>query len=231
MDFHTVEENIFDLLAGYSDEYKLKRCTELLRILDLTKFRNQTPKVLSAGQRQRVSIARALAEFPKLLLLDEPFSNLDMEIKDVVFDYIRKQLKQSGTVCVFVTHQPEEALKSAHQMAVMQNGRIIQTGNPREIFEQPASAAIARLFGKYYEIEKSDFENTAGIKFNKKKKAGIRPSDLFLVNKNPHLKVQVTGCLFGGSHFEVLALTGSGKRISFLHHEPIEPKMVQLKIR
>ena len=124
---HTVEENISDKLSGYTNEYKIERINNLLKILDLKKIKDKKAIDLSSGQKQRVSIARALADFPKLLLLDEPFSNLDLQLKDNIFTYIRNTIDKNNSSCILVTHQPEEALRYSSEIIIMEEETITRS--------------------------------------------------------------------------------------------------------
>ena len=106
------------------------------------------PHELSGGQQQRVALARALAPEPDLLLLDEPFSNLDAQLRAEVRGQVREILEATGTTAVFVTHDQEEALSIADRIAVMVDGAVRQTASPFEIYTTPRDARVARLVGQ-----------------------------------------------------------------------------------
>ena len=218
---HTVEENISDKLSGYTNEYKLKRVNELLKVLDLKKFRDKKTSELSSGQKQRVSIARALADFPKLLLLDEPFSNLDFQLKDNIFTYIRQNIEKQNASCILVTHQPEEALRYSSEIIIMEEGKIVQHNKPEYIYFRPESLKIARLFGKCFELEKTDFNSSKGLKF-KEGRIWLRPEKLKTSarGQEKHLEVKITNKLFAQDKYEIIAETLSGECISFYHPDP-----------
>ncbi len=215
LDNHTVEENIKDKLMGYTDEYKQKRSNQLLRLLDLNSFKNLKAINLSSGQKQRVAIARSLAEFPKLLLLDEPFSNLDLPLRDKIFTYIRQQLKKQKSSAILVTHQPEEALRYADETAVMDNGKLIQHEDTFQVYYQPKNKYIAALMGRYFELEQDDLVSSK-IKLSKNQRF-IRPNQLQIVDKKTeaHLEVTVTNVFFNGYGYEYFAETKQGNDIYF----------------
>lgn len=215
LDNHTVEENIKDKLAGYTDEYKQKRTTQLLRLLDLTPLKQSKAINLSSGQKQRVAIARSLAEFPKVLLLDEPFSNLDLPLRDKIFTYIRQQIKKHKTAVLLVTHQPEEALRYADETAVMENGKLIQHDKTFDVYYHPKTKSVAALMGRYFILEQEDLVS-AKIKLSKNQ-SYIRPNQLQIVEKkaDAHLQVTVTNVFFNGYGFEYFAETRQGNSIYF----------------
>jgi iron(III) transport system ATP-binding protein len=124
-----------------------RRVHELLAQVQLENLASRMPHELSGGQQQRVAVARALAPFPEILLLDEPFSNLDAQLRDEVRAGVKRVLRDTGTPAVFVTHDREEALSLADRVAVMTAGRIRQIGTPFEVYEHPADATVARLVG------------------------------------------------------------------------------------
>jgi iron(III) transport system ATP-binding protein len=123
------------------------RVTELLDLVRLGGLDTRMPHELSGGQQQRVALARALAPAPDLLLLDEPFSNLDAQLRAEVRSEVRGVLRSTGTTSVFVTHDQEEALSIADRVAVMTSGRVRRLGTPFEVYADPADAAVARLVG------------------------------------------------------------------------------------
>ena len=124
------------------------RVGELLELARLTGLENRMPHELSGGQQQRVALARALAPSPDVLLLDEPFSNLDAQLRAEVRSEVRRVLRSTGTTAVFVTHDQEEALSIADRVAVMIAGRIQHLGTPYEVYADPADAVVARLLGQ-----------------------------------------------------------------------------------
>ncbi len=133
-----------DGIAGRERE---RRVGEVLDLVQLAPFARRKPHQLSGGQRQRVALARALAKRPKVLLLDEPLSALDRKLREQTqFELIRIQ-KQVGTTFVMVTHDQDEAMTMASRIAVMDHGRIVQVGQPQELYEFPASRFIADFVG------------------------------------------------------------------------------------
>jgi iron(III) transport system ATP-binding protein len=124
------------------------RVEELLGLVRLGGLEDRMPHELSGGQQQRVALARALAPSPDVLLLDEPFSNLDAQLRAEVRSEVRRVLRSTGTTAVFVTHDQEEALSIGDRMAVMIAGRVRRSGTPYEVYGDPRDAAVARLLGQ-----------------------------------------------------------------------------------
>jgi iron(III) transport system ATP-binding protein len=124
------------------------RVGELLELARLTGLEDRMPNELSGGQQQRVALARALAPAPDVLLLDEPFSNLDAQLRAEVRSEVRRVLRSTGTTGVFVTHDQEEALSIGDRVAVMIAGRIRRSGTPYQVYADPADAVVARLLGQ-----------------------------------------------------------------------------------
>jgi ABC-type Fe3+/spermidine/putrescine transport system ATPase subunit len=145
LEHHTVYENIADILTGYHDEYKKKLIGNLLRLVEMQDIQDKKVSTLSDGQRQRVSLAKALCVFPRLLLLDEPFSNLDIPTKEKIFTYIKKKLKQENSSCIIVSHRLDEVLKTADLLGIMKNGRLIQFDTWSAIKKKPANEYVAEL--------------------------------------------------------------------------------------
>jgi len=141
----TVGANVaFGLARGSG---RRERVAGLLEMVDLGGLGKRYPHELSGGQQQRVALARALAAKPRLMLLDEPFSNLDPAIRHRVRLEVRKLLRDIGMTAIFVTHDQDEALSLADRVAVMTNGRIEQVGAPAELYRHPATASVASFVG------------------------------------------------------------------------------------
>lgn len=124
------------------------RVDELLDFVGLPGFGSKMPSQLSGGEQQRVSLARALSKDPDLLLLDEPFSNLDAALRHGVRLEVRDLLKERGITAVFVTHDQEEALLLGDEVAVMRRGRIEQIGPPEQVYHQPTTRFVAEFMGQ-----------------------------------------------------------------------------------
>ncbi|MBZ0281397.1 MAG: ABC transporter ATP-binding protein [Anaerolineae bacterium] len=140
-------DNITFGLKGSSRE-KQTRAAEMLALVALPDVADRMPYNLSGGQQQRIALARALAPQPDILLLDEPFSNLDAALRGQVRTEVRSILKQAGITCVFVTHDQEEALSLADEVAVMMNGRVAQIATPQQLYHYPASQEVAAFVGE-----------------------------------------------------------------------------------
>lgn len=126
---------------------RARRVAEMLAFVGMAGLEDRMPHELSGGQQQRVALARALAPNPVVLLLDEPFSNLDAALREEMRVEVRRLLKASGTTAVFVTHDQEEALFMGDVVAVMNGGRIEQLGTPEQIFHQPQTRFVADFLG------------------------------------------------------------------------------------
>lgn len=141
----TVAKNVAFGLKGDSAS-KAARVGELLERVDLAGFGSKHPHELSGGEQQRVALARALAPRPKIMLMDEPFSGLDNRLRDGIRDTTLEVLKEEGAAVLLVTHEPEEALRMADEIALMRDGVIVQRGSPYHIYNAPADRAAAAFF-------------------------------------------------------------------------------------
>jgi iron(III) transport system ATP-binding protein len=124
------------------------RVDEVLELVRMRGFESRMPHELSGGQQQRVAIARALAPGPEVILLDEPFSNLDATLRAAVRAEVRGMLKEAEATAIFVTHDQEEALSMADEMAVMSAGRVLQVGTPHQVYGAPVDREVASLVGE-----------------------------------------------------------------------------------
>jgi len=143
----TVSDNIAFGLSNMSKAQKRERVDEMLSLVKLDGCAQRYPHQLSGGQQQRVAIARALAYKPSLLLLDEPFSNIDTQVRFELIADIRRIIKAQQVSAVFVTHSKEEAFAFADTLAVMHGGKIAQQGSPEQLFSQPNSKVVAEFLG------------------------------------------------------------------------------------
>ena len=145
-----VFENIeFGLKINKVDKKVRKnKVLELINLVKLKGLENKYPSELSGGQQQRVAIARAISINPKILLLDEPFSSLDINLRNEMRKFILKIQKDLGITTILVTHDKEEALMMSDKIAVMINGEIVQVDTPKNLYEKPVSKEIANLLGE-----------------------------------------------------------------------------------
>lgn len=144
----TAAENVGFGLPDVDSETRETRVDELLDLVGLQRYRDQRPDQLSGGQRQRIALARSLAPEPAVLLLDEPFSNLDVSLRERMREEVRTILKETGVTAVSVTHDQEEALSISDRVAVMQDGMIEQVGRPESVFQHPRSRFVAEFIGQ-----------------------------------------------------------------------------------
>jgi iron(III) transport system ATP-binding protein len=141
----SVADNVAFGLKGSKDEKRL-RVEELLQKVSLTRFIDDYPHQLSGGEQQRVALARALAPRPRIMLMDEPFSGLDNRLRDGIRDETLTLLKEEDTAVLLVTHEPEEAMRMADEIALMRGGKIVQQGAPYNVYTRPSDKASVAFF-------------------------------------------------------------------------------------
>lgn len=228
----TVSQNLAFGLGKLDKSEQTKRVDDLLAKTELEEFRDRLPSMLSGGQQQRVALARALAPAPEVLLLDEPFASVDVLLKTRLREEMRGMLKALGSTSILVTHDPEDALMLADRVAVIVAGKLVQIGEPKELWRDPAHAFVAEVFANQQVIEADrEGENliTAFGTF-----AGI-PSDKgifrFSLAVNPlHISVKpvqisdvlVTDIRFAGDYFQIY-LSAKGQQL--VAHTPEPPSL------
>jgi iron(III) transport system ATP-binding protein len=143
----TAAENVAFGLEAWDADARERRVDELLDLVGLEAQGDSYPDELSGGQQQRVALARSLAPEPEVLLLDEPFSNLDVDLRVKMREEVRRILKETGVTAISVTHDQEEAMSISDRVAVMNDGRIEQVGDPEQVFQQPESRFVAGFLG------------------------------------------------------------------------------------
>lgn len=149
----TIAQNVGFGLNQLSAADSSKRIAELLAMVGLSDFGTRYPHALSGGQQQRVALVRSLAPQPRVLLMDEPYASIDITLRRSLREAARHTLKHTETTSVMVTHDPPEAMEMADTIAVLDAGKIVQVGSPQTLYEQPAAATVAALFGDAQRID------------------------------------------------------------------------------
>ncbi len=222
-----VYENIaFGMRIKKLPEKEIKeQVTELLSLVNLQGFEKRRIATLSGGQQQRIAIARAIANRPKVLLLDEPLAALDLKLRKDMQKELRRMQKKLGITFVFVTHDQEEALTMSDRVVVMDKGKIQQIGTPQDIYNEPQNAFVADFIGesnildgvmlKDYLVDFSGhtFECLdKGFSSNEKIDVVVRPEDVDIVEaQNGMLTGTVTSVDFLGVHYEIIVDIGGFK--------------------
>ncbi len=144
----TVGQNVAFGLTDMPRSRRRERAQEVLHSLGLPQHYDRYPHELSGGQRQRVALARSLAPKPLVVLMDEPFSNLDSHLREQIRDDVVQAVRASGTTCILVSHDQRDALAVSDRVAVMNQGRLEQLGTPKEIYKHPHSIFVATFVGR-----------------------------------------------------------------------------------
>lgn len=222
----TVAENIgFGLFKLNSKEKKI-RVNELLCMIGLFDVGNNYPHELSGGQQQRVALARAMAPKPDLLLLDEPFSNLDGELRERLGSDVKLLLKDTGTTAILVTHDQHEAFSIADEIAVIHNGEIQQLDNAFNLYHSPSNRFVADFIGRgilfsgkkdknslKFEFGNIECDNLLNLNDNEKIDILIRPDDVEHVEENADFYAEIIQKAFKGSEVLFTCKLESGKKI------------------
>lgn len=210
------------------------RIQELLKLVGLEEFANRKPASLSGGQQQRVALARALAPKPKLILLDEPFSALDQELRARLRDDVKRVLKAENATAILVTHDQEEALSLAEKVAVLRDGRIIQAGAPTEIYNAPADLGIATFLGDSVLVDgvvvgdkiETDLGKLSALNSITEGERGVVAirSENFYLQPNPAGDSEVVGRVFFG-HDAVVEVQTPKLKIRARSNGPFAPEV------
>ncbi|HEO0876324.1 TPA: ABC transporter ATP-binding protein [Streptococcus agalactiae] len=222
----TVFENVaFPLKLKKMDKKEIqKRVQETLKMVRLEGFEKRAIQKLSGGQRQRVAIARAIINQPKVVLLDEPLSALDLKLRTEMQYELRELQQRLGITFVFITHDQEEALAMSDWIFVMNEGEIVQSGTPVDIYDEPINHFVATFIGEsnilsgkmiedyLVEFNGKRFEAVdGGMRPNESVQVVIRPEDLQITLPDEgKLQVKVDTQLFRGVHYEIIAYDDLG---------------------
>jgi len=208
-----------------SKNEKEKRILEIAKELDINNLLDKYPNQLSGGQQQRVAIAKALVKRPKVMLMDEPLSNLDVQLRYSARKLIKRIQREFNITTIYVTHDSNEALAIGDRICVIDRGKVMQVGKPEEIYENPANEIVASLIGS---------PPMSFLKINGKV-IGVRPDNVIL-GEGPYEGI-VSNCEFWGSYYliyieyndnEIRALSkvrireGSKVRFSLVNYKVFE---------
>jgi len=194
--YETVAENVGKFLSNGFANMKKLRVQELLEMVEMENFANVKTKFLSGGQQQRIALVRVLALEPKVILLDEPFSQIDAFRKNALRRNLFRYLKQKQITCILATHDSTDALSFADEAIVMRNGEIIIKDNPAVIYNNPPSKYVASLFGEVNEIPTYLLKLTD----DKNEKSLVYPHQLIMV-EHSDLEVKIRRTYFRGNHY------------------------------
>lgn len=197
-----VEENIGFALYKMPKAKKENRVIELLEQFDIIKHRYSQIHELSGGQQQRVAIARVIAYNPSVLLLDEPFSNLDTILRNKTKIWLKKIIKELKLSAILVTHDQKEALSVSDKIGIIHNKKIIQFGTPQEIFNKPKNLYVAKFLG---DINKLPFHiaKDLNVPINKSQIPIIRINDTHITTKENKIPLTILDISYCGDYYEV----------------------------
>ena len=216
MPYVTVEENVGKFLSNIYKDQKKARVQELLEMVEMTEFAKVKAKYLSGGQQQRVALARVLALEPEILLLDEPFSQIDSFRKNALRRNLFNYFKKKQITCIIATHDSTEALSFSDETMVLQNGKLIAKGNSKELHDNPPNYYVASLFGEVNELKLSHFIDLE----EEDEMLLLYPYQLKVVEEGK-MKAVVKQSYFKGSHYLVKAAF-ERKAIFFEHDSELE---------
>ena len=215
MPYATVADNVGKFISNINLTEKKAKVMELLKVVGLEEYALILPKYLSGGQQQRVAIARALSVMPKLLLLDEPFSNLDfsrkIELREKLFNYA----KEKNISMLISTHEIQEVMPWLDQIIVLQEGRLIQNDSPIETYKNPYNEYVAKLFG-----EVNVFSDEEKKLWNLAKTFWFPHEIKISVSENQQqLNAKVLESRFAGNHFWNKISWNDKKLVVYTNHE------------
>ena len=221
----TVKQNIaYGVIDKAEKEATVHRA---LTIVGLDQMGHRYPHQLSGGQQQRVALARVLASQPKVLILDEPFSNLDTSLRHDIREDLFKIIKENQLTTLFLTHDTEDALAMSKTIVVLKDGKIQQSGTPQELYENPANLYVAKLFGPVTILSKEDLE-LFGYKPNTAQYYVIRPHSLIINGKNTEYSasLDIIHTSYVGKDYLITGVLETGKKVQCRTIQHIQGKVM-----
>lgn len=210
MPFTTVAENIAEHLSAFEMDSHSDRIQELLKVIEMEDYGKVKVKDLSGGQKQRVALARALAQEPEILLLDEPFSNIDQYKKNQLRHSLFPHLKEKGITILNATHDPEDVLSFATEILILKNGKMVANDSIEQLYHKPKEKYVASLFGQVNELPitllKEYSEVDASIL--------VYPHELE-ISKDSGFEVYVVNNHFKGGYYLVEAVAENEQTVLF----------------
>ncbi|GAK70366.1 putative iron ABC transporter ATP-binding protein [Agrobacterium rubi TR3 = NBRC 13261] len=242
----TVEQNVLFGLKGQPKAQARARAAAMIEHVRLADLAKRYPHTLSGGEQQRVALARALAPKPDILLMDEPFSNLDRGLRDSVREETLGLLRDLETTAIMVTHDPEEALSAGDRVVLMQQGRIVQTGTGYELHDNPVSRYAADFFCAFNKVEGTvrnghletpigSFAHKGDLREGTKGFAYIRPSAITISPSDAGAEIsgRITSRVFMGE-IEQVAVSVDGLaqdlRVRSMRRTPVDVETVNLSV-
>jgi len=228
----TVLQNVAYGLTGLSKKLAMQEALSALARIELERYANCYPHILSGGQQQRVALARALAPRPAVILMDEPFSGLDVYLRDTLRKTTRELLKKTRSTGIIVTHDPVEAVQMADRIVVMRDGLIVQAGVANELYRNPEDLFVARLFSEINELPAVVKNGAVDMPFGRFPVRGFKDGDrvVFCVRQRavcPDWKGihgRILGAQFQGDLVQLsIGITGLEKPLVSLMREEMAP--------
>ncbi len=212
----SVDENLNDALLAYNEEFALEQKTLLLKLMKLVSLKDKRIELLSGGEKQRLAIARAMATQPEVLLLDEPFTQLDKSTRQLLMDALKEIRAELSTTIIFVTHDVNEAFYLADQIHILEDAQIMQSGNPEEIYLEPGNAKVANLIGLFNLIPICQLEEGSSnlAPLNDQMFYGVWPENINQLKNKEKVDYILKGIIqsisFMGAYFLLKVETSSG---------------------
>jgi ABC-type Fe3+/spermidine/putrescine transport system ATPase subunit len=205
--FAKVWDNVAILLPGTNLEAKHQKVNQALSLLNMAHLANRRVFDLSGGEKQRVALARAIISRPELLLLDEPFNQVDTSFREDLQQDIRQIVNETGLTVVMVSHDPSEVLSMADELVVIKDGEIVETGTPAELYDNPQKLYTANLLAKCNLLDK-DKAKFCGISLKSKKAQAVIYPEWLEISSTKTAEWQIKAILFKGFYEDILIENG-----------------------
>ncbi|ELP9120660.1 ABC transporter ATP-binding protein [Campylobacter lari] len=215
-----VEENICFGISSLSKNEQKQRLDEVLEILNLNTLLKRYPNELSGGQAQRVALARTIVARPKIILFDEPFSNLNHTLSVKMRKEIKNILKEHKLSAIFVTHDKDDAFYLSDNIALIKDGKILDYGSAKELFYKPKNIDSACFLGEAFFIDPNTILDEKFKAYLQSKNGILRPNDIQISISQTPLKASVLECVFYGDFYEI-SVSLEGHVFSIYHHKEL----------